>query len=107
MAAAHGAAALPAPAAVDAEAAAQRLGRQFDLVLLVLVRCGDRAAAVGAGVGQWRVEVGVDLVVRQGRPMAVAAVLVTGFAARGLGVGFGGLLREGGGLAFGLTLGGF
>ncbi len=49
----------------------------------------------------------VDLVIGQRRSMAVRSVLIAGLAARSSGVGLGSLLGEGGGLAFGLTLGGF
>ncbi len=107
MTAAQTPTALPALAAVNVDAATQRLGRQFHLILGVLVRFDDRAVAVRAGGGQRGVEMLVDLVIGQRRSMAVRSVLIAGLAARSSGVGLGSLLGEGGGLAFGLTLGGF
>ncbi len=87
--------ALPALAAVNVDAATQRLGRQFHLILGVLVRFDDRAVAVRAGGGQRGVEMLVDLVIGQRRSMAVRSVLIAGLAARSSGLGLGAFLEKG------------
>ncbi len=80
---------------MNVDAATQRLGRQFHLILGVLVRFDDRAVAVRAGGGQRGVEMLVDLVIGQRRSMAVRSVLIAGLAARSSGLGLGAFLEKG------------
>jgi hypothetical protein len=62
----------------------------------------DQAAgAMGAGLGQAGFVDLVDLVRLRRWAMPMRAVLGAGLASRGLGLGFGRPLAEGGGLAFG------
>src|SRR5262249_28580733 len=105
---------VPAPArpaagaaapAVDGEAAHDRVARDVGLELLVGMGLLDGAAAVGAGTGQRSVVGLVHLLGGRWRTVAVAAVPGAGFAARLLGVGLGGPLGEGCGLAFAGTEG--
>ena len=97
--------AVAAPADVDVELAVDGLARDLDLVLLGYVRLVERAAAVGAGVGQGRLVDLVDLV-RGGRLAVGLGAVVLARLAPGLLGPCGRLaLGEGGGLALAGTEG--
>jgi hypothetical protein len=91
-------------AALDVDASAEGLAGQIDLELGVPVGGHDVAEAVGTTRRQQRREAFVDRSFG-GRPMAVAAVLATGFPAGGFRGGLRGSLGEGRGLAFAGALG--
>jgi hypothetical protein len=100
MPAATGFAATATFAAVDGEAATDRLTRDFFLMDGVGVGFFDVAAAVGAGVGKFGVENLVDGRRIGRRPMSMFAVLIAGFAAWLFGPFLGRPFGEGGGLSF-------
>ena len=99
MAPLNAAAALAAPADVDVEPPVDGLARDLDLVLLGEVGFVERAAAVGAGVGQGRLMNFVDLLGAGRLAMGLGAVVLAGLAAGLLGLVSGLALGEGGGLA--------
>jgi hypothetical protein len=102
MAPLNAAVALPALADVDVELPVDGLARDLDLELLRDAGFVERAAAVGAGVGQGRLVDLIDLLGAGRLAMGFGAVVLAGLAA--------GLLGQVGGLAFGegggLTLAG-
>ena len=84
---------------MDVELAVDGLARDLDLELLGDVGFVERAAAVGAGVGQGRLVDLVDLFGRRRLAMGLGAVVLAGLAAGLLGLAGGLALGEGGGLA--------
>ena len=99
MAPLNPAAALAALADVDVELPVDGLARDLDLELLGDVGLVERAAAVGAGVGQGRLVDLVDLVGAGRLAVGLGAVVLAGLAAGLLGLVGGLALGEGGGLA--------
>ena len=83
---------------VNVELALNRPTRNLDLILVVDTSFVDRTAAVRASVGERRFEGLVDVFGR--RAMGLGAVVLAGFAAGLLRLGFGRPLGERSGLAF-------
>jgi hypothetical protein len=84
---------------VDVGLAVNGLARDLDLELLGDVRLVERAAAVGASMGQGRLVDLVDLFGARRLAVGLGAVVPPGLAARLLGLVCGLALGEGGGLA--------
>jgi hypothetical protein len=102
--------ALPAAAAaaeMHAEAAVNRGAWDLGLELVADVGFDERAPAMRASVRKLRLVALVDLVGGRRRPMAVGAMLVAGFAAGRLRLGFGRPFAERRGLPLASTKGGF
>src|SRR5262249_15325908 len=99
MAPLHPAVALTALADVDVELPVDGPARDLDLELLGDVRLVERAAAVGAAVGQRRLVDLVDLLGGWRWAVGLGAIVLAGLAARLAGVRLGLALGKGPGLA--------